>query len=131
MVVSSGRIDADVNRRVAQASKAFGVLRKAVFLDKNLRMATKRRIYNACVLSVLLYGAECWIHLRRHEKKVNTFHNRCIRTILSISNRQQWSEGITMTEVRRSWGDEETVGEKIQKRRMEWLGHLARMPCRR
>ena len=33
-----------------------------------------------------------------------------------------------MAEVRRRWGDEETVGEKIQKRRMEWLGHLARMP---
>ena len=61
VVDSSGRIDADVNRRVAQASKAFGALRKAVFLDKNLRMATKRKIYNACVLSVLLYGAECWI----------------------------------------------------------------------
>ena len=131
VVDSSGRIDADVNRRVAQASKAFGALRKAVFLDKNLRMATKRKIYNACVLSVLLYGAECWIPLRRHEKKVNTFHHRCIRTILGISNRQQWSERITMAEVRRRWGDEETVGEKIQKRRMEWLGHLARMPDHR
>ena len=130
-VDSSGRIDADVNRRVAQASKAFGALRKAVFLDKNQRMATKRKIYNACILSVLLYGAECWIPLRRHEKKVNTFHHRCIRTILGISNRQQWSERITMTEVRRRWGDEETVGEKIQKRRMEWLGHLARMPNHR
>ena len=131
VVDSSGRIDADVNRRVAQASKAFGALRKAVFLDKNLRMATKRKIYNACVLSVLLYGAECWIPLRRHEKKVSTFHHRCIRTILGISNRQQWSEHITMAEVRRRWGDEETVGEKIQKRRMEWLGHLARMPDHR
>ena len=128
VVDSSGRLDAEVNRRVAQASKAFGALRKAVFLDKNLSMATKRRTYNACVLSVLLYGAECWIPLRRHEKKVNTFHHRYIRAILGISNRQQWSERITMAEVRRRWGDGETVGEKIQKRRMEWLGHLARMP---
>ena len=128
VVDSSGRLDAEVNRRVAQASKAFGALRKAVFLDKNLSMATKRRIYNACVLSVLLYGAECWILLRRHEKKVNTFHHRCIRAILGISNRQQWSKRITMAEVRRTWADEETAGEKIQKRRMEWLGHLARMP---
>ena len=56
LVGSSGRVDADVNRRVAQASKAFGALRKAVFLDKDLSMATKRRIYNACVLSILLYG---------------------------------------------------------------------------
>jgi len=32
-----------------------------------------------------------------------------------------------MAEVRRRWGDEELVEEKIQKRWLEWLGHLARM----
>ena len=127
MVDSFGRLDTEVNRRMTQASKTFGAVRKAVFLDKNLSMATKRRIYNACVL-VALYGAECWIPLRGQEKKVNMFHHRCIRAILGISNRQQWSQRITMAEVRRRWGEEETVGKKIQKRRMEWLGHLARMP---
>ena len=76
----------DVDRRVAQASKAFGALRKAVFLNKNLSLETKRKLYNACVLSVLLYGAECWIPLRKHVKKLNTFHLRCVRIILDISN---------------------------------------------
>ena len=88
LVDSSGKMDADVSRRVAQASKAFGALRKAVFLDKDLKLSTKKRVYNACVLSVLLYGAECWTPLKRHEKRLNTFHHRCIRTILGISNRQ-------------------------------------------
>ena len=32
-----------------------------------------------------------------------------------------------MAEVRERWGDEELVDEKIQKRRLELLGHLARM----
>ena len=36
-----------------------------------------------------------------------------------------------MAEVRRRWGDKETAAEKIQKRRLEWLGHLACMPCQR
>ena len=95
---------------MAQASTAFGALRKAVFLDKDLKLATKKRVYNACVLSVLLYGAECWIPLRQHEKRLNTIHHRCVRTILGISNRQQWSERITMAKVRRRWGDKGTVG---------------------
>ena len=86
LVRSSGRMDADVNRRVAQASKAFGAHRTAVFLDKDLKLATKKRVYNACVLSVLLYGAECWTPLRQHEKRLNTLHHRYIRTILGISN---------------------------------------------
>lgn len=131
IVASSGRMDVDVDKRIAQASKAFGALRKAVFLDKNLSLATKRKIYNACVLSVLLYGAECWTPLRKHERRLNTFHHRCVRTILGISNRQQWTNHIAMAEVRKRWGDEELAVEKVKKRRLEWLGHLARMPNHR
>ena len=100
-------------------------------LDKHLKLTTKRKIYNACVLSVLLYGAECWVLLRKQEKKLNTFHHRCIRNILGITNRQQWSEHISMTEVRKRWGDEEIATDKVKKRRLEWLGHLARMPDHR
>ena len=36
-----------------------------------------------------------------------------------------------MAEVRRRWGDEETAADKVKKRRLEWLGHLARMPDHR
>ncbi len=123
MIADSGRMDADVESRLAKASKAYGALRKAVFLDRNLSLQTKRKVYQACVLSVLLYGAECWIPLR----KLNTFHHRCVRAVLGISNQQQWDERITMAEVRRRWGDEDLVSDKIQMKRLEWLGHLARM----
>ena len=75
-IANSGRMDADVDKRVAQALKAFGALKKAVFLDKNLSLTTKRRLYNAYVLSVLLYGAECWISLRKHAWKLNILNHR-------------------------------------------------------
>ena len=52
LIASSGRMDVDVDKRVAQASKAFGALRKAVFLDRNLSLSTKWILYNACVLSL-------------------------------------------------------------------------------
>ena len=58
LMARSGRMDMDIDRRVTQASKACGALRKAVFMD---RLSIKKRIYSACVLSVLMYGAECWI----------------------------------------------------------------------
>ena len=68
VITSSGRVELDVNRRVAQASKAFGALRKAVFGNKDLRVETKRAVYQACILSVLLYGSECWTPLERSQK---------------------------------------------------------------
>ena len=32
-----------------------------------------------------------------------------------------------MKELRRRWGDEELAAEKVMKRRLEWLGHIARI----
>ena len=51
--------DAGVDRRITQVSKAFGTLQRAVFVDRDLTTETKRKIYVACVLSILLYGSEC------------------------------------------------------------------------
>ena len=70
VITSSGRMTVEVDKRVAQASWGFGALRKAVFIDKHLKITTKRKIYNACVMSVLLYGAECWVLLQKARKEV-------------------------------------------------------------
>lgn len=74
-------MNVDVDRMVTQASKAYRALKKAVFLDKHLRLTTKRNI----VLFVLLYGMECWVSLRKQEKKLDTFHHRWY---LGHSNKQ-------------------------------------------
>ena len=92
VVSSNGRIDAEVDRRIANASKAFGALHNAVFNDRNLTTSTKRQVYEACVLSILLYGSECWTPLRRHLNRLNAFHHQCIRIILGITSLQQWEQ---------------------------------------
>ena len=125
VVAASGRVDADVDRRIAQASRA---LKQAVFKDHNLTTQTKRAVYQSCVLSVLLYGSECWIPLRKHLQKLDAFHHRCIRVTLGITRKQQWSQHLTSRALRERWGDQEPVSIKVTKRRLEWLGHLARMP---
>ena len=131
IIADNGRIDAEVDKRIANASKAFGALRQAVFNDRHLSVLTKRLIYQACVLSVLLYGSESWTPLRRHLKRLDSFHHRCIRTVLGITKRQQRGEHISLEALRERWDDVETITTKLQKRRLEWLGHLARMPdCR-
>ena len=78
--------------------------------------------------SIDLYGSECWVPLRKHLKKLNTFHHRCLRAVLGINNRQQWEQRISSATVRERWGDVETITTKLMRKRLEWLGHLARMP---
>ena len=128
LIADSGRIDVEVDKRIASASKAFGALRQAVFKDAHLSENSKRQVYKACVLSVLLYGSECWVPLRRHLRKLNTFHYRCVGAVLGISNQRLWEERISLASVRGMWGDVETITTKLMRRQLEWLGHLARMP---
>ena len=90
----------DVERQIIKASQTFGALKKSVFRDNN---HTKRKVYQACVLSILLYGTECWIPLKRYIRKLNTFHHRCLRAILGITNGQQWRERITLATIRSKW----------------------------
>ena len=96
-----------------------------------MNLNTKRKVCQACVLSILLYGTECWIPLKRHIQKLNTFHHRCLRAILGITDKQQWSERITSATVRSRWGNEECIDQMIKRRRLEWLGHIACMPDNR
>lgn len=131
LIDNNGRMDAEVDRRIASASRVFGALHSAVFKDRHLNITTKRKVYQACALSVLLYGSEWWTLLRKHHKRLNAFHHRCIRTILTITSHQQWELHITSEMTRELWGDLETVTAKVIKRRLEWLGHVARMPNQR
>ena len=58
--------------------------------------------------------------LQRQLKHLDSFHHRCIQTILGITNSQQWAEHITALETRQRWGDIETVTDKLRKR--VWSG---------
>ena len=126
VVSSDGQVELDVSRQIAQASRAFGALRKSAFMDKD-QVTTKRKVYQACVLSVLLYGSECWTPLKKQLKRLDSFHNRCVRSIFGITNKQQWEQHITSTEIRRRWGDPEAAASRVKRRRLEWFGHVARM----
>lgn len=92
LIVVNGRLDAEVDRRVANASKAFGALHRAVFDDSNLSLAAKRKVYNSCVLSMDLNAGQCYVDTLI--KRLNGFHHRCIHTVLKITNKQQWEQHI-------------------------------------
>ena len=58
-------------------------------------MKTKMTVYNARVISTLLYGSEIWTTYARQERRLNTFHLRSIRSILGVS----WKDKVSNAEV--------------------------------
>ena len=73
----------ELNNRIGRASAAFRELGK-VWRDRNINVDTKMKFYNACVLSTLLYAAECWTLTERDEARLDAFDMRCQRKILRV-----------------------------------------------
>ena len=60
-------------------------------------MTTKNKIsvYQAYILSTLLYGSETWTSYSHQEKKLNSFHLRCLRRLFEI----RWMDKVSNEEV--------------------------------
>ena len=95
VISKDGDVMEDVKCRIAKASKAFGCLRGSIFNNPHLSIPTKRAVYRATVLSVLMYGAETWTLKAENVRRLTTFHNRCVRTILGVTRYQQWEQRLT------------------------------------
>lgn len=124
---AKGSIVKEVGERIAKASRAFGALREPVFRDSNLSYRTKRLVYRAVILGVLVYGSETWTTKHDTKRKLEVFHNRCLRGIMGITSRQQRMEHISSVQIAKQFGMEESLEDLIVARRLRWLGHVARM----
>ena len=102
-------------------------LNRRVWQNNNLTQMPKLCVYQACVLSTLLYSTEAteaWTTYTRQEKKLNSFHLRCLRRILDIS----WQDNniITNTEVLER-ATSFSMHTLLRQWRLRWLGHVHRM----
>ena len=55
-------------------------------------MDVKRGVYHDVVMSTLLYGSETWVVKSPSMKRLEGFHNWCIRVSLGVSSATQWKE---------------------------------------
>ena len=115
-------IDKEIARRLAKASVSFGSLRAKVWEKSGISVTTKLNVYKAVVLPSLLYGCETWTVYARHAKKLNSFHMRCLRSILRI----KWEDKVPDTEVLEK-AKAESVFSLLKRAQLRWAGHVFRM----
>jgi hypothetical protein len=125
-IISSGKVSAteDILVRIAKASATFGRLKAHLFRRDDVTRRVKLKIYNAVVLSILLYGSESWSLTRSDIGKLETFQMYCLRNILGVSRIQRMPN----TQIRMLCENQPTVESIIRRNRLRWLGHIARMP---
>ena len=116
----------DVTARLAKAAAIFGALRKCVFTSADITPKTKAKVYRGLVLSVLLYGSECWALRVADERRLICFHNRCVRVMTRISKHKQWKRHITGEELEERCGVQ-SMEFYLRRRVLRWVGHIVRM----
>ena len=114
-ITRDGEVTDEVKCHIGKAARAFGCLQKPIFQNRCLSVETKRKVYRAVVLSVLLYGAETWTIKAESVRRLSGFHNRCVRTIMGVTKYQQWKERISSRRLAAAFGMEETIVHLLMK----------------
>jgi len=87
--------DNEIKKRIGKAATAMADHKNRFWKNTKLTMSTKMAVYNACVVSTLMYGSETWTTYARQELRLNTFHMRNICHTLEIT----WQDRVTNLEV--------------------------------
>ncbi len=121
-ISSNLSLDNELNTRIGKASIAMARLTKRVWNNSMLTTNTKMKVYQASVLNILLYGSETWTTYIWQERRLNSFHLRCLRRILGIT----WQDRVPNTEVL-DQAKTFRLHALLSQRRLRWLGHVCRM----
>ena len=111
----------DIIRCIGIASTAMHSMNK-VWRQTRLQLQTKLRLYQSCILSILLYDSETWTLLQEDLRKLEAFDMRCRRMILGI----RWHDFVRNTEVV-DRTNLPSVRDVIANRRNSLFGYVVRL----
>ena len=119
----NAKVGGDVGTRLEKASRVYQKWRKEVFRSRSVSKRTKLHVFRVMVMPVLLYGAETWAVTQQELRKLHAFQMKCLREIV----------GVTLWDRRRNVAILEETGElpveeQLCHKRLQWFGHLQRMP---
>ena len=126
LIDCKGTSDPAVLQRIDKARKAFWALNSSVWKVAQLSLSTKMSVYRACVLSVLLFGAETWTPTYPTVRALEKFHMICLRRISNTGLRFQREHSVSNVQLRK-WLGAPTIIELVRQARVRWLGHVGHM----
>ena len=115
-------MDPELSTRIAKANSAFNKLDERLWRKSGIRLDTKVMVYKAVVLSSLLYGSEAWTLSTKQIKRLEMFHQKCLRKICRI----EWYHKIPDYEIleRCQIG---SLKSFLDRNKLRWTGHVIRM----
>ena len=84
-ILAADSVGKGLQARIKKACDVFAVLKHHVWKrGGDLTIRLKMRLFNAAVMSTLLYGAETWPVHERHLRRLEAFQCRCVRSLVDM-----------------------------------------------
>ena len=96
LIHSSTGSTCDIRRRSAITRAAMQSLENQIWRSP-LAISTKLKLYNACILPILLYGSDCWAISKMDARKIDALDQWCLRMLLGI----KWYQFVQNDDIRR------------------------------
>jgi hypothetical protein len=118
---------ADIIERISQARKLFNSMNQQVLSNRKIPMHIRRRLYQAIVANIALWGSESWALKEEDRSKLETFHHNCLRRMCRLTMWDVAEHRITNETVRMTAGNSPTMESMMEVRRCRWLSKLSAM----
>ena len=89
-------------------------------------MATKIRLYESLVVSVLTYRCESWTLKAESERRIAAFEMIFFRRILKISYRDHITNISVMQAISEAAGPQKPLLATVKRRKLQWFGDATR-----
>ena len=111
----------EIRRRIGIALGNFGSLGK-IWKSRSISRKTKSRLYEAIILSLLLYNAEIWTIKQQDMKALEGAHFRMMRCMMNLPDDDSHLSKHALLEA----FDLPLLRDFITQKRMRWVGHALR-----
>ena len=110
----------------ARKGQACGTMNKMsdIFNSKHLSLKTKMIQFRTYIQSTFMYNSELWALTETENKRIDSFHRKLLRKAIN----KQWPKKQCTTEQLYEITKQTPWSQTIKKRRLNWTGHLLRLP---
>ena len=124
LITSDGKVGTELSRRLGAARAEFETLSR-VWSHSTLDNVRKLRIFDACVVSKLLYCLHTSFLNKQELRRLDAFQARCLRKILRIPH--SYISRVSNECVLQRAGSK-PLSNALLRRQLLFLGHVARKP---
>jgi len=119
---SDGRLDTELNTRIAAAGAVMRQLQRSVVTKRELGVKAKLAVFKSVFVPILTYGHEHWVMTERTRSRIQASEMSFLRKIAGLTRLDR----VRNSDIRRNLGVGPLLSH-IERSQLRYYGHVTRM----